>query len=135
MPSPLPTDLSQVGQWLIMPAVLAMIANIIVNGFFANETPDRQATVKLASFIGIGVVSYLLSLIAPDVISRIEPLWAIIASVIAAYYATNAVRQIWYGLQLVGERILLGGNEFRAIYHQRKKNTVKGVPNTASSVG
>lgn len=128
---PLPSDLGQVAQWLILPIVLVAIANWVITTFFAKLAPQQQSVAKLGVFILIGLGAYGLSQLSPDVIAKIEPLWEILASVIAAYFAANVVKQVWTGLQLLGERLLLGGTEFRVVYKQRNgvlKHTVRGIP-------
>lgn len=108
MPIPLPTDLGQLKDWLIMPAVLSLIANLVINAFFSTEDSDRKNIVKFVTFLVIGVVSFLLSKLSPDFIMSLEPLWLMLVAVITAYYTPTAVRQLWFGLQLLGVRLVLG---------------------------
>lgn len=118
---PLPSDLGQVAQWIILPIVLIAIANFVIRTWFAAQSPERQSIVKLGVFILIGLLSYGLTLLPPDVIAKIEPLWAILASVIAAYFAANIVKQVWSGLKLIGDRLLMGRDAFVKHISQSKQ--------------
>ena len=113
---PLPADFAQLAQWLVMPAVLGLIANLIINDFFASATPKKQNVVRFVTFIVAGIVSFGLTRLAPDFVVSIEPLWAVLAGVIGAYYAVNVAQQIWVGFQLLGLRLLLGREGFSTHY-------------------
>ena len=97
----IPIDFSQVSQWLLMPATLALIANLVITNFLSKATPKAQSFARLSTFVVIGIVSFLLTKLSPDFIVSIEPLWAAIATAITAYYATNFTA-------LVGLRLAVG---------------------------
>jgi len=126
----LPTNIVDLAPWLILPAILGMIANYIINAFFANEAPSRQQQIKLVVFLLIGVLSYALQLIPADVLATLQPAYAILAAVLAAFIGN----QILHAATLLGERLTLGANEFRALWHARKtKDTIRGVPITRAT--
>src|SRR5258706_15135810 len=107
-----------------------MIANYIINAFFANEAPSRQQQIKLVVFLLIGVLSYALQLIPADVLATLQPAYAILAAVLAAFIGN----QILHAATLLGERLTLGSNEFRALWPPRKtKDTIRGVPITPAT--
>ena len=119
---PIPTDFGQLSQWLIMPAVLALLANLVINALFSNADPKAQSFIRFGVFIVDGVVSYLLTKLSPDFVASIAPLWAILAAVIAAYYAPTVAQQIWVGFQLLGLRLLMGRDSFASAYKMSIKH-------------
>lgn len=102
---PVPPDFSQLGQWVIMPTVLTFLANLVINDFFSKESPQRQALVKFGTFILIGLLGFGLTKLPADFVAGIQPLWVILASVIAAYYAPTVIRQVWTGIQRFGQAL------------------------------
>ena len=113
---PIPTDFSLVPGWLIMPTVLAFLANLFINEFASNDNDQQKSLLKFAVFLVDGLVSYILTRFAPDQIASIEPLWVIFAGVITAYYAPQVVSQIWTGFQLLGIRLMMGRDAFSKAY-------------------
>jgi len=113
---PIPTDFTQLGAWLLMPAVIALFANLVITEFASNDTPDQKNFVRFIVFIVDGLASYGLTLFAPAFVTAIQPLWAILATAIAAYYAPQAIGQIWFGMQLLGMRFLMGRDAFAKAY-------------------
>ena len=113
---PIPTDFSQLAQWLLMPSILTLIANLVINAFFVSDNVQQKSAVKFIVFAVVGFVSFGLTKLAPDFVASIEPLWAILAGVIAAYYAPTVVVTAWNGLRLLGLRMLFGQVAAQNIY-------------------
>lgn len=107
-----PIDFSQVSSWLLMPATLLLLANIVITNWFSASDQQRKNIVKFIVFILVGLLSYALTLLPPDVVAKIQPLWLVLATVIAAYYAPAAVN----ALKLLGIRMLIGRQQFHADY-------------------
>ncbi len=126
---PIPTDFGQLSHWLIMPGVLILFASLVINNAFSQASDQQKNVVKFIVFIADALVSFVLTKLSPDFIASIEPLWEILAAVIAVYYAPTVVSQLWGGLQLLGMRLLLGGPEFRNFWKvQEVKHTIRGIP-------
>lgn len=114
----IPVDFSQLSAWLIMPAVLTLLANIAINAFAKQAQPSTQNLVKFVVYLLVALLSFGLTKLSPDFVASIQPLWAIVAAVIAAYYATNAVRQVWFALKLLGIRLALGQARAQVEFNQ-----------------
>lgn len=115
---PIPSDFGQLSQWLIMPGVLIFFANLVINDFFSQDTDQQKSVIKFIVFVVDALVSYALTRLAPDFVASIEPLWAILAAVIAVYYAPTVVTEIWFSLKLLGLRLLLGRAAFEQEFTQ-----------------
>src|SRR5258706_7517678 len=101
-----------------------MIANYIINAFFANEAPSRQQQIKLVVFLLIGVLSYALQLIPADVLATLQPAYAILAAVLAAFIGN----QILHAATLLGERLTPCADAIRGLLHARlTEDTNRGV--------
>lgn len=115
---PIPSDFGQLSQWLIMPGVLIFFANLVINDFFSQDTDQQKNVIKFVVFLVDALVSYALTRLAPDFVASIQPLWAILAAVIAVYYAPTVVTQVWFGLKLLGLRLLLSRAAFEQEFTQ-----------------
>lgn len=97
---PIPIDFSQVPAWLIMPSVLILFASLVIDNFFKQSTDQQKNFIKFVVFIIDALVSFLLTKLSPDFVASIEPLWAILAAVIAVYYAPTVIKQVWAGVKM-----------------------------------
>ncbi len=119
---PIPNDFGQLAQWLVMPAVLALLANLVINAFFSAADANTTNLIRFVVFIVDGLVSFALTKLAPECVASIQSLWAILAAVIMAYYAPTVAQQIWVGAQLLGLRLLMGRDNFALAYKQSIKH-------------
>ena len=114
----LPTNISDLAAWLLLPAVLGMLATLVVSAavslFGSAVTPQVQTGIKFATFIVVGIASYLLTQVPPDVLASFQPFFVVMMSVLAAFLGNGAL----HILNNVTLRLLLGGTEFRAQYNK-----------------
>lgn len=126
---PIPIDITKLAPWLIMPAVLAAIANYVVNVLATKKDGTSRWTdqfillVKFAVYLIIAGADVVLQLIPPDVLAQYSMPFSIFAGVIAAFIGTltlHVANQAWIGLQYAGLRLLLGRDGFHTYFASRQ---------------
>lgn len=116
---PIPIDFGQLSHWLIMPATLILLSRLVITTLGSRIPPNNVNVVQFVVYVIIALASYALTLLSPTFVQSIEPLWAILATVITLYYTQNAIKQLWYGAGLLHKRLLLGRDAFTRLYQNK----------------
>lgn len=110
----LPSNISDLAAWLLLPAVLGIIAT-----FFVNLLPVKYAqytqVVRFVVYMLIAVVSVVLTKIPADVLEQYQPIFVALMAALAAFIGDSAFR----GAQLIGIRMLIGRDQFHADFGHR----------------
>lgn len=108
----LPPNILDLAPYLITVGFLGIAAPWIIRVLFPNADPVFAERAKLVAYLVIGALSGVLGLIPPDVLGKAQPWYAILVSVLAAFFANEV---IYRGIQLVALRIMLGRDAFHQL--------------------
>lgn len=122
----LPSQITDLATWLLIPAVMGIIANSLVNGAvsLAPKTLTPIATgIKLIVYIGIAVISVALANVNPSQLAEWNPLFVAIMAAIAAFIgdktstvATNALFAVGRVASALTVRLALGRDAAKAFF-------------------